>query len=236
MTTAPTTTNDTVSYLRRLELFGGLAEETIRVLAKQCRRRKFPPRTALFHQDDPGQTLYIIVSGYVNIQRETPEGVIHIAERVAGQHIGEFALLDGKPRSDDAVVGTQVSEMIMLDREPFLKAMEQHPVIAQNIIVSLVSRLRETSRRAESQQSLDVTGRLASFLLEKAKTMGEEGANGIVRLPLRMTHKEIGGSINATRETVTRCLTRLEQMGAIMREDQNIVLRDLKRLRRLCKL
>jgi predicted transcriptional regulator len=51
-----------------------------------------------------------------------------------------------------------------------------------------------------------------------------------------MTHKEIGGSINATRETVTRCLTRLEQMGAIVRDDQDILLRDQKRLRRLCKL
>jgi CRP/FNR family cyclic AMP-dependent transcriptional regulator len=235
VTTAPTT-NDIVSYVRKVELFAGLSEETVRIIARQCRRRKFTPRTALFHQDDPGQTLYIIVSGYVNIQRETPEGIIHIAERVAGQHIGEFALLDGKPRSDDAVVGTQPCEVIMLDREPFLKAMEQHPVIAQNIIVSLVSRLRETSRRAESQQSLDVTGRLASFLLDKARTIGEDGVNGMVRLPLRMTHKEIGGSINATRETVTRCLTRLEQMGAIVREDQDIVLRDSKRLRRLCKL
>ncbi|MDX1933979.1 MAG: Crp/Fnr family transcriptional regulator [Capsulimonadales bacterium] len=235
MTTAPSTT-DIVSYLRKVELFAGLSEETIRILAKQCRRRKFPARTALFHQDDPGQTLYIIVSGYVNIQRETPEGVIHIAERVAGQHIGEFALLDGNPRSDDAVVGTQTCEVIMLDREPFLKAMEEYPIIAQNVIVSLVTRLRETSRRAEAQQSLDVTGRLASFLLDKARTMGEEATGGTVRLPLRMTHKEIGGSINATRETVTRCLTRLERMGAIVREDQDIVLRDTKRLRRLCKL
>lgn len=226
---------DITSYLRKVGLFEGLDEEPLKALAKQCRRRKFPARTALFHQDDPGQTLYIIVEGHINIQRQSPEGLVHIAERVAGQHIGEFALLDGKARSDDAVVGSQPADLIMLDREPFLRAMEQHPVIAQNIIVSLVGRLRESSKRAEEHHSLNVTGRLAAFLLEKAKTVGEE-EEGVVRLPLHMTHKEIGGAISASRETVTRTLSDLERMGAIVRDEHDILLRDSKRLRRLCRL
>jgi len=192
--------SDIASHLRMVYLFEGLDEESLRILARSCRRRKFPPRTTLFHQDDPGQTLYIVASGYISIQTATTEGeVVHIAQRIAGEHFGELSLLDGKPRSADAVTWTQPCELVMIDRDPFLPVMEQNPIIAQNVIVSLAERLRTSTSNTTAQQKLDVMGRLAAFLLESARTLGTQEANGMMHVDLGMTQQEIASRIGASR-------------------------------------
>lgn len=102
--------------LRRIPLFSGLAESELAPLANRCRRRLFPPREALFHEGDDGQTLYLILSGFVNIQRQTAEGtIVHVARRGPGEHFGELSLFDDLPRSADAVTDT-TCDLLMLDR------------------------------------------------------------------------------------------------------------------------
>jgi CRP/FNR family transcriptional regulator/CRP/FNR family cyclic AMP-dependent transcriptional regulator len=231
-------TGDTASHLRKVYLFEGLDSESLDILARHSRRRKFPARTTLFHQEDAGQTLYIVVAGYVDIQTATAEGeTVHIAQRIAGEHFGELSLLDGKPRSADAVTGTQPCELVMIDREPFLRVMEQHPIIAQNVMVSLAERLRTSTSNTTAQQKLDVLGRLAAFLLESARTLGTREANGTQRVALGMTQQEIASRIGASRETVTRALGRLQKMGAVERkEGGDFVIRDARRLERLCNV
>ena len=231
------TVEDVVSHLRRVELFAGLDEDSLKAIALSCRRRKFPPKTTLFLQDDPGQTMYMIVSGTVSIQTATSEGeIVHIAQRTAGQIVGEFSMLDRKPRSADAVTGTQIAEMIMLDREPFLRVMAESPMIAENIILFLLDRLRGFTLNKTAMDKLDVMGRLASFLLESARSRGEEKPDGTIMIPLGMTQQEIANRIGASRETVTRSLGRLEKMNVIQRDNGMTLLRDPRRLQRLCTI
>jgi len=226
--------DDIITHLRRFELFAGLDDDSLRVISASCRRRKFPPRTTLFLQDDPGQTMYIVISGTVSIQTATPEGeIVHIAQRSAGQVFGEFAILDGKPRSADAITGTQASEMILIDREPFLRVMSESPVIALNIIAILLDRLRVYTAHTTVTQKQDVMGRLSLFLLDLARTLGKKGAGGEYTINLGMTQQEVAQRINASRETVTRALSRLEKMNAIERKGGVVILHDTDKLRRL---
>lgn len=211
-----------ISLLRQVPLFAGLEDEPLRLLARACRRRTFAPRTTLFHQDDPGHTLYVIVSGHVLIQYVTGEGeTVHIARREAGEHIGELSLLDGKPRAADAVTGAIACDLVMLDRDPFLRLMEQTPAIALNVCVSLADRLREATEETAARQKQDVMGRLAAFLLEYATTQGDaatDGSGDPSRLRLDITRQEIAAQIGAQRETVSRALSRMKAAGAVREE------------------
>ncbi|MCW3053118.1 MAG: Cyclic nucleotide-binding protein, partial [Chthonomonadales bacterium] len=53
------------SVLRKVPLFAGLDEASLLTLAQHSRRRRFPPGETLFHEGDPGYTLYVIISGRV---------------------------------------------------------------------------------------------------------------------------------------------------------------------------
>lgn len=227
-----------VSQLKQVPLFSGLDDESLQMLARSCRRRHFPARVALFHQDDPGQTLYLIVSGRVNLQKPTAAGTtVGIAQRGPGDYIGEMSLLDGLPRSADAVTA-EATDVLMLDRPEFLKCLKDSPKMALHIITKLTARLRESDAQLVSNQTLDVMGRLAAFLLEAAQTQGmpEPGRGGGVRLTTRLTQQEIASRIGTTRETVSRALTRLKTSGALGPTDSSghLLIRDVEKLRRYC--
>src|SRR5688572_4537009 len=109
--------------LARVPIFAGLDEEHLRLLTATARRRTLKADEALFYEGDPGQTLYLVLSGEVKIQRFTPSGkVVVIALRGPGEHVGEMALLDGEPRSADAVTSAP-TELLMLDRAEFIRCL-----------------------------------------------------------------------------------------------------------------
>src|ERR1051326_5752543 len=71
----------TMALLKRIPLFSGLDESSLAALSARVRRRKFHGGVALFHEGDPGQTLYLIAEGSVNIQTTTTDGQpVHLAQ------------------------------------------------------------------------------------------------------------------------------------------------------------
>ena len=218
--------------LRRIPLFSGLTDAELVPLATRCRRRLFPPREALFHEGDAGQTLYLILSGYVNIQRVVPEGtVVFVARRGPGDHFGELSLFDDLPRSADAVTET-ACDLLMLDRRELMFFLETHPQVSWEIIRTLSSRLREAADRMVSSETRDVLARVAACLLESAQT-GTTDARGHITIE-GLSDGRLALRIGATRETVNRRLSRLKQMGILRRENVTLIIQDIERLRALC--
>src|SRR5207244_6131385 len=94
----------TVGLLRQVPLFGDLDQGSLERLAARSRRRRFAAHEALFHEGDPGYTLYVVISGHVNVQRTLVSGeVFHIGQCGPGEPVGEMSLFDGKPRMADVV-------------------------------------------------------------------------------------------------------------------------------------
>jgi CRP-like cAMP-binding protein len=81
------------------------------------RRRHFKRNEKIFHQGDPGDSLFIIESGSVKVVLLSSEGAEDaiIAILGPGMFFGELALLDGAPRSASAIA-VEPSETLSLDR------------------------------------------------------------------------------------------------------------------------
>jgi CRP/FNR family transcriptional regulator, cyclic AMP receptor protein len=219
-------------HLRKVAIFKGLDAADLDRLTQACRRRKYRDHEALFHEGDPGYTLYVILSGHVSVQRINDTGqVVPIAARGPGECIGELSLLDGKPRSADAET-IEPCELLALDRDAFVACLDRSPALAREVIRCLAARLREAADTTDTARSTDVTGRVCAFLLELARTHGTAMPDGTAIVSLRLTQQEIADRVGTTRETVNRSLARLRELGTIRSQSGRIVVRDAARLRK----
>src|SRR5712692_5603666 len=90
--------------LSRIKLFEDLSDDDLEGLAGFLRRRRFSRGHIILVKGDPGTSLYMIESGRVKIVLTSREGKeIVLAIQGEEEVFGELALLDGEPRSADAV-------------------------------------------------------------------------------------------------------------------------------------
>jgi CRP-like cAMP-binding protein len=97
-----------IDGLRACGLFAGVDDVHLESVARQMRARRYRDGETIFHQDDPGDSLHVVVEGGVKIvlpSAEDGEPAI-IATLRPGDFFGALALLDGAPRSATAASGT----------------------------------------------------------------------------------------------------------------------------------
>lgn len=221
-----------IAALKEVPLFVGLEDDLLLTLVKHGRRRRFPPGKPLFYEDGFGDALYIILSGDVSIQKPMPSGeVLHLAMRKQGEHFGEMALFGGRRRMADAVTATDC-DLLVLDRDAFLRSIAECPQIALNIIVSLSDRLDQAAAHLQNHQELDVMGRVCAVLLELLDAHGIPDLKGGRRIGVKWTQQQLAERISARRESVTRAFASLKESHIIRLDGRAIIVLDEKELRR----
>ncbi|GCE05946.1 Crp/Fnr family transcriptional regulator [Dictyobacter aurantiacus] len=198
-------TENEFTYFQQVTIFRGLGEDEIQELASAARKKTFRSGEVIFHRDDPGQVMYVIKEGKVKICLISPDGQeISLIVFGKGDYFGEFALLDGLPRSADAIALEKV-ECYTLQRSDFHKAIMKNPKIAIRVMEVLCERLRKTDQQVEDLIFLDVYGRVAKKLLELSDTHGKKVEGGI-RIEVRLTQQELASMVGASRESVNKVL------------------------------
>jgi len=224
-------TENEAIYLKQVPLFAGLADEDIRGLMALAKRRTFRSGEVIFHREDPGQVLYVIKEGKVKISLISPDGQeISLVVFGKGECFGEFAILDGLPRSADAVALEKV-ECYTLQRSDFHNAIMKNPKIAIQIIEVLTRRLRSTDQMVEDLIFLDVYGRVAKKLLELADTHGTKVDDG-PRIDVRLTQQEIASMVGASRESVNKVMGYFTDKNFISTDKYKITLHRISELER----
>jgi CRP/FNR family cyclic AMP-dependent transcriptional regulator len=219
------------SYFKQVSIFADLPEEDMRALTSVAKRRIFRAGEVIFHREDPGQVLYMIKDGKVKICIISPDGQeISLAVLGKGEYFGEFALLDGLPRSSDAVALEKV-ECYTLQRSDFQNAILKNPKIAVLVLEALTKRLRNTDQMIEDLIFLDVYGRVAKKLLELADTHGVKVDDGI-RIDVRLTQQELASMVGASRESVNKVLGYFTDKNFISTDKHRITLHRIADLKR----
>ncbi|HEU5227186.1 MAG TPA: Crp/Fnr family transcriptional regulator [Ktedonobacteraceae bacterium] len=219
------------SYLKQVDIFASLSDEDIHELGGIVRRRTFRSGEVIFHRDDPGQVLYIIKEGKVKICLISPDGQeISLVVFGKGEYFGELALLDGLPRSADAIALEKV-ECYTLQRSDFHKAIMKTPKIAIQVLEILSQRLRRTDQQVEDLIFLDVYGRVAKKLLDLADMHGIKVEDGI-RIDVRLTQQELASMVGASRESVNKVLGYFTDKQFISTDKHRITLHRMADLKR----
>lgn len=214
---------DPADALRRSGLFSGADEASLSALAAQARSRHWSEGQTIFQRGDTDTFLIAILSGRVRLALSTARGRELVLKHVGpGEVIGEFALIDGEPRSADAVAVTDVRG-IVLERQAFLRVADTRPALGLALARHLCGLLRNTNFQMESIALYDLQMRVARFLqLSLRETPGAEG-QAIVPVRWGLNQGELALIVGASRPKVNQVIQTFLADGILIRQGSTIL-------------
>jgi CRP-like cAMP-binding protein len=192
--------------LNRWRLLAELTSEDAEVVLKACEERILVGGEELFHENDAGDSLFIVQSGRVDIFKNIRGDVDRsLASFGPGDVIGEMSFIDGARRSATART-TESTEFLVLSRQSFARVQKERPDIAagffRNMAGIVASRLRTTNELYREAVAFGIEATGAHTL--NLKNMAEElrrvtlhlaGGEAISGRILQMDHHAAGYTV-----------------------------------------
>lgn len=142
--------------LADVPLFSLLDEQERATLAERVEHVHFRDGETLFHAGDPGDRLYVVRSGKVQMYFRNDTGEKIVLETAGpGEFFGEISLLDGGPRTASAVV-LEEGDALVVDRGDLDELFRLKPAAALDLLAATGKRLRETTRLLRHTASRNV--------------------------------------------------------------------------------
>src|SRR3954471_15832901 len=137
---------NTSEMLAGVPLFALLDDQERATLAARIETTRIPAGQTIFHHGDPGDTMYVVRDGEVEIffKNDTGERILLETAR-AGDFFGEISLLDGGPRTASALV-TKDLQALAVDRGDLDEFLRLRPAATMDFMGAIGRRLRETTR------------------------------------------------------------------------------------------
>jgi NTE family protein len=152
----------TEQFLARVPMFAGLSASMQEALARRARVVRVSAGDWLFREGDPGDAMYVVRAGRLQLSRAADEGA-SFRELGRGTALGELSLLTSSPRSA-SVRAARHSELIAIGRDDFQRLLEDAPELALALTRVLGDHLRESRPAAPDVRPLPST--IAVFALD----------------------------------------------------------------------
>ncbi|HXO22761.1 MAG TPA: cyclic nucleotide-binding domain-containing protein [Thermoanaerobaculia bacterium] len=140
----------TPALLRRWELFAHFTDQQLDLLAPCVSRQRLAAGATILKEGEPTLDAYLIESGEVRIQRQTPYGSFSLATLEPGDLFGETSFVDKSARSGDAVA-VAGTELLTLSPTALAAAMDSDPRLTMALHwtfwKSLSKKLRQTNEK-----------------------------------------------------------------------------------------
>ena len=222
-----------VRLLTSNALFRGCSDGEIAQLLLGCLTKNYLANEYVFCKGEPGVSCYLVINGTIGIGSYSIDGrYCLMSELLPGDIFGEMALVDGYPRSADAIART-TAQLLIIRRDDFLRLLQHNAWICFSITTMICARTRLISTRADEGYLLDFPTRMARRLL----AMGGVKKNGppIDRADraCRLSQERLASVIGATRQSVNKQLRAWQSAGIVSLSRCCIIIRDGERLCRI---
>lgn len=203
------TPDQTDKFLRGLTFFAGLPDSTIQSFVQKGRLCRYSKKRNVFMQGDEADRLFVVLSGWVKLYRETTEGdeaVIALFTR--GDVFGEAAIFGqaGYPFSAEAAEETRILEIPSHVLRG--QAIENHEVMAR-VMNSMSREMRNLQMENEHLALMSAPQRVGCLLLQLSS--GMIGKGGTFSFPY---DKSLAAArLGMKAETFSRALSQLKDVG-----------------------
>lgn len=208
--------------IARATLFAQLPINAIEDLASRVAVRKVNVGATVVSQDEPGDAMFIIVTGRIKVVMFGEGGrEVTLSVLRGGESFGEMALFDEGPRSANCVA-IEPTTVLALSRDDLMKHVQAHPRTALNLVSEMARRLRRADETIAQLALCDVNERLIHRLVALGREEGASGPDGLL-VRRRPTQQELANMVGSCRETISRAFNQLARDGLIIPRGRSLV-------------
>jgi HEAT repeat protein len=135
-----------ILFFKRVPLFANLAPSDLKQVAAIAQEASFSDGTAIVHQGEEGDVMFIVVSGEIRVVNTAGHKEIELARRKPGEYVGEMALISNEPRIASLIALGNV-HALCIDQKSFESLLRDRPDVSLAVIQILCKRLKEASKR-----------------------------------------------------------------------------------------
>jgi CRP-like cAMP-binding protein len=217
------------ALLAETELFSELDEDNRLAIAEQAGRRIIDKGQVIYWQDEPGESMFVLLEGAVRLVIRSRDGqLVELGRHYAPAVFGELTPLDGGPRSDSAEA-VEHSILLVITRQELQPLLDSNQQVTEALLRLLGANVRRNIDQVRDLAFLSIRGRVAAKLLELAD---RPAGPGMARTR-RVTQVELAAMVGGTRISVNHAIKWLEAHGYIRSVGHTFEIRDPEQLRRL---
>lgn len=234
------------STLKKVHIFSGLDDTELAAVNEIIRVKKFNKGDMVFFDTEPYLGFYIVKTGLVKIYKISKDGKEHILHLVSsGNTFAEVPLFEnlGEIKEDDfrypanAMALEDGTETILVPAHKFKLLLENNRTICLKMLSGFAKRLRHLNRHIEELTLMDVTKRVANFILSeyinKRKTKKDAKEETLPYITLHISKNDMAAYLGTIIETLSRTFKKLHDDNIIEVDGKKIYIKDLEKLRQL---
>ena len=150
-TTTSLSIMERILLLRRVPLLADLSPSDLKRVAAIATEHHLLDGEVIFEQDEPGDEMYVVVSGEVRVLvRNGDQGEKEVARRKAGETVGEMSVISGSVRSATLAAAGDV-HLLCLDQKSFEGLLRERPEVSLAVMRMLCERLQQATQRDDAQ-------------------------------------------------------------------------------------
>src|ERR1051326_7651153 len=139
-----------VAVLSDVPLFQLIDDQERATLAELMTMCAFERGETIFEEGQPGESLYLIHNGRVQVFCHSDSGEkIILGDNESGDVFGDISLLDGGPRTASAVA-VEATQTLTINREKLYELVRRQPHVAIDLLTVMGRRLRSTDELLRS--------------------------------------------------------------------------------------
>ncbi len=188
--------------------------------------KEFAQGTVLFREGEPGNEMYVVQHGRVNVSKRVAGVEKILASLGPGEFLGEMSILNNKPRSATATCA-EPSKLLVIDAKTFEAMVRGNAEIAIRMIKKLSDRIAEANEQIETLLFADASSRVVHFLA----TAAEKVPKGPAGHRIDVLPKELSGRVGVKPEQADEVLAKLLKSRIVSVQPDGFVVPDVAKLR-----
>ena len=191
------------------QLFPQFEPELISIIEKNAMEKIFAPGEVIMRTGQYIKSTVIVLNGRIKIYRQNDEGGEFLIYYIGAGEACAVSMICALQSQASEIMAKAEDEtaVIMLPVQMMDELMSKYKSWSQFVIQTYRRRFDELLTAIDHIAFLNMDERLEFYLKRSVKETG--------KITLELTHQQIAGDLNSSREVISRLLKKMEQLGKV---------------------